>query len=73
MTADADKLARDLHAAAADARRLAAELAQARERRNGLILALVDAGWSHRRIAQVAGVAYPWVSQLQAKRRTPAR
>jgi hypothetical protein len=41
----------------------------ARGRRDGLILALVDAGWSHRQIAAIAGVAYPRVAQLVAKRK----
>lgn len=72
VTATADKLTRELEAAAADAERLEAELATVRERRNGLILALVDAGFSHRQIAPHARVAYPYVAQLLAKRRAGA-
>lgn len=69
VTAAADKLLRDLETTADVAQRLELELAAVRARRNRLILALVDAGVSHRKIAPHARVAYPYVAQLVAKRR----
>lgn len=67
------KLTHDLDRAAAEAEQLEAKLAPARAQRNALILALVDAGVSHRAIAPHARVAYPYVAQLVAKRRQDAR
>ena len=68
MPATVAKLTRELQAAAAEAARLTTQLDVVRARRDSLILALVDAGWSHRQIAAIAGVAYPRVAQLVAKR-----
>lgn len=47
---------------------LEAQMAEAREYRDGLALAAVDAGFTWREVAEAAGFANPYIAHLKRRR-----